>query len=224
MSLQRALDQADTNKMLRSLMVDPESGEVGQIGMYVRDHEHFRSLLNTCAAELRYDMYCDMVPYLRFKPKALDVYLSETADLSDRKQLPIITADGGLRAHPGATDVQSLEFIANQAILAERAKHRLTLTCRKCTRQAEFIGERKADCITDARMTGWAYDSASGFERCPVCMAGSRENHQRETQERILDLNARLREYVAQGDVGRAAITGRYIFRAARELDGFPIC
>ncbi len=204
MSLQRAEEQADIRKVMRRLgFVDADMDEVGQLGVYVRDHDHFRSLLNTCAPEVRYDMYCDMVPYLRFAPKPLDVYLSENADLADRKQLPIITADGGLRAHPGAPDVQSLEFIANQAILAERARHRLTLTCRKCTRQAEFIGERKADCITDARLFGWAYDSTSGFERCPVCMAGSRENHQRETQERLLDLNARLREY-------------------ARELDGFP--
>ncbi len=223
MSLQRSLDQADMNKMLRSLMVDPESGEVGQIGMYVRDHEHLRSLLNTCAAESRYDMYCDMVPYLRFAPKPLDVYLSETADLSDRKQLPIITADGGLRAHPGAPDVMSLEYIANRAILEERAKERLLLVCGKCTRGAEFIGERKADCVADARIAGWAYDAGSKFERCPKCMAGSHESYQREQQEIILELNARLREYVAAGDVGRAAITARYIFRAAKDLEGFPV-
>lgn len=222
MSLQRAEEQVDINKLLRSLMVDPESGEAGQIGMYVRDHEHFRSLLNTCAAESRYDMYCDMVPYLRFKPKPLDVYMSETSDISDRKQLPIITADGGLRPHPGAPDVMSLEYIANRAILEDRAKERLWLVCGKCTRGEEFIGERRADCVSDARATGWAYDAAAKFERCPLCMAGSRENYQREQQEVVLELNARLREYVKAGDVGRATITARYIFRAAKELDGFP--
>ncbi len=223
MSLQRAEEQADIRKVMRRLgFVDADMDEVGQLGVFVRDHDHFRSLLNTCPAENRYDMYCDMVPYLRFAPRPLDVYLSETADLSDRKQLPIITADGGLRPHPGAPDVMSLEYIANRAILEDRAKERLWLVCGKCTRGEEFIGERKADCVADARFSGWAYDAASKFERCPKCMAGTAEAHQRETKERVLELNARLREYVAAGDVVRAAITGRYIFRAAKELEGFP--
>lgn len=223
MSLQRAEEQADIRKVMRRLgFVDADMDEIGQLGVFVRDHEHFRSLLNSCPVENRRDMYCDMVPYLRFKPKELDVYLSETGDLADRKQLPIITADGGLRPHPGAPDVMSLEYIANRAILEDRAKERLRLVCGKCTREEVFIGERKADAISDARFAGWAYDSAANFERCPRCMAGSREQHQRDTHERILELNARLREYVASGDVGRAAITGRYIYRAAKELEGFP--
>lgn len=223
MSLQRAEEQADIKKVMRRLgFVDADMDEIGQLGVFVRDHDHLRSLLNTCPVENRYDMYCDMVPYLRFKPKELDVYLSETADLSDRKQLPIITADGGLRPHPGGPDVMSLEYIANRAILEDRAKEKLWLVCGKCTREAVFIGERRADCVSDARATGWAYDAAAKFERCPQCMAGSRDNFLRDQQEVVLELNARLREYVAAGDVGRAAITARYIFRAAKELEGFP--
>jgi len=134
-------------------------------------HEEFRRLLDTCRPEQRRRAYDTLVPHLRFVAKPLDVYIAENQNEAERKQLPTIAADGMLVPFRRA-EILSDEFAAQEAIRKSLARLRMTVVCRKCTKQAEFFGDRKADCIAEARSAGWAYDEtmATGGETCPECL------------------------------------------------------
>lgn len=99
----KRLDERAVNQMLMSnglgKLDDP--GLIPQLGFLVshvvRSHEQFRELVNRCEPSTRPLMYEALKPYVRaFEPRPLDVYIAELADLAERKQLPIVNADGTL--------------------------------------------------------------------------------------------------------------------------------
>lgn len=48
----------------------------------------------------------------------------------------------------------------------------LTITCIKCTRQAQFMAERQIDAAEAARRKGWVSTSAGAI--CPKCPGGGK--------------------------------------------------
>ena len=87
------------------------------------------------------------------------------------QELPTVDSDGKFHAFrpPEIRSVQA-------AVEEEMSQHHLTLTCRKCTREETFHGERKAEVIFKARQAGWTYGldptgkgSEKASEICPDC-------------------------------------------------------
>jgi hypothetical protein len=164
-------DKAVINRMLSSSgypTLDDPTALCSQLGGMVRDHEHFRSLLAHAEPETRRDMYDALTPNLRFKPKPLDVYMSEAGDIADREQQPRWAGD---HFEPYMTaeirTTNTVQVLVEQAA----AKVRLDLVCRKCTRGASFYGPTKYDAVRSARDAGWTYDEITGTGReiCPEC-------------------------------------------------------
>lgn len=144
-----------------------EADTVRQMACLVMDHDHFRELLGVCDPHLRREMYEAMRPHLAFRPWTLDAYMAEAGRLAEAKHLPVLQPDGALKQYY-PPEVR----IAQQAVEAALAEVELIVTCVKCTRQASFFGERKADCVMAAREAGWIYDVlGDAREICPDCPA-----------------------------------------------------
>jgi hypothetical protein len=92
------------NKLLASHglgRLEDGAGLVAQLAFLVKDHEHFRQLLEASEPAERVSMYDAMTPSLRFPALPLDVYMAETRAIAERKQLPTLEADGSIRPfHP----------------------------------------------------------------------------------------------------------------------------
>lgn len=144
-----------------------DPGLLPALGCLVLDHEHFRQLLTKCEPEHRTAMYEALRPHLRFRPKPLDVYIAESADLAERKQLPIQGPDGRLR------EFRPPEIAAvRKTVEASPAEEVLNLTCQKCTKEATFAGRTRYDAIRLAREAGWVYYERGDGTRgviCPDC-------------------------------------------------------
>ena len=93
------LEQINHYLASRGLGQIGDTGLLAQFGFLVRDHLHFQQLLAACAPELRNGMYEALVPYLGFRPKALDVYIIDAAADAERRQLPILKPDGHLEQY-----------------------------------------------------------------------------------------------------------------------------
>lgn len=150
--------------------LDEPAALVQQMATLIQDHDHFRRLLAKCEPEQRYQMYESLAPRLRFTAKTLGDYMIESAQIAEERQWPTVAPDGTLLPFKTA-EVETDEYIAEQAIKAEQAKERLWLVCKKCTKEAVFYGARKVDAIRDARASGWTYDEVAGTGRevCPDC-------------------------------------------------------
>ncbi len=150
-------------------------GEAGalmsQLAMFVRDENHFRSLLNACDPEDRRDMYESLRPNLRFELKPLDVYVAEMAIDAARRQLPTIGPDGGLVAYKPPPEIRIDDALATDAIAADIAKYRLHVVCVVCTAEDTFSGITQEDAVKAAREYGWRM----GFKRVDVADPFSRE-------------------------------------------------
>ncbi len=147
--------------------LDSPSELVGQIGFLVQDHDHLRQLLTACVPEERVSMYEALRPNLRFEPKPLDVYLSESGRIAAQMQWPLVTPDGKFRAYQ-PPDVRTVQTACAEAV----ATGALTLVCRKCTRETVFRGVTEADAVRAARDAGWTYGldpEGRGREICPDC-------------------------------------------------------
>lgn len=88
----RRINHILANHGLPSL--DAPRGLMEALGGKIRDHEHLRSLLIRCEPKERQSMYDSLKAHLKFSPLPLDVYIARSADLAERKQLPIIREDG----------------------------------------------------------------------------------------------------------------------------------
>lgn len=147
-----------------------DAGVLQAMAFLVQDHEHFRQLLAICEPEQRVGMYDSMRPYLRFQAHPLDVYMSETGRLAAQKQLPVLNADGSLSPfHPAEISAAPVD----QKLEALLPDVTLTVTCRKCTKTAEFQASTRVGAIYEARMAGWTWDElrGDGKEICPDCPA-----------------------------------------------------
>lgn len=139
---------------------------MAQLAMFVRDHHHFRSLLNTCEPENRRDMYEALSPNLRFKPKPLWEYMIEIYADAEARQLPTIGEGGKLEAFK-VPEVATLNDRAAEVV----CKEHLMLVCAKCTREAVFHGMTKDECVFQAREAGWKQRKRNGKREagCPQC-------------------------------------------------------
>ena len=105
----------------------------------VQDHEHLRSLLVRCEPENRSAMYDSLKPYLRFTPKPLDVYISESAERAANQDLPTIDSMGNINFSPApAYELGSDTAVAQAAVNEMFANYHLTVTCKKCTKTETF--------------------------------------------------------------------------------------
>ena len=162
------------NRMLQSHglgTLQDLAGLISQLGFMVRDHEHLRSLLVRCEPENRSAMYDSLKPYLRFTPKAMDVYIAESAERAANQDLPTIDSSGNINFSPAPTYEMTDTAAAQTAVNEVLAKHTLIVTCRKCTKWAAFTGDTKYDAIVNARLAGWVYYEMDGKPReiCPDC-------------------------------------------------------
>jgi hypothetical protein len=154
---------------------------IEQMAVCVRDHEHFRAILAKVEPDKRGIAYEAFRGHLRFTPKPLEVYLSESAQKAEAEKLPVWD-----EKNQTVTDYADyhgsgrpyLEVLAEQAIhRAERertAKGSLTLVCRKCTREAIFPSLDHIAAYAYATKVGWIFEKDDdGKERavCPECPA-----------------------------------------------------
>ena len=166
MDNRRTINRFLGNRGLATL--DNPAGLCMQIGFLVEDEEHFMQLLNRCEPQHRTEMYESLKPHLRFQPRPLDVLIAELGMQAEIEKLPTVDADGKFHAYRTPEIQTTVERVVEEEI----SQHHLTLTCRKCTKQAAFHGGRRIDAIWKAREAGWTYDSANGgSEICPDCPA-----------------------------------------------------
>lgn len=171
-------DVAAINRMLQSHglgTLDMGAGLMAQLGYLVQDHEHFRSLLVRCEPENRSAMYDSLRPYVRFQVHSLDHYMAESARLAEARKLPIYDNETGdiKRTTPMPATIRTADEETLQRLGEEEQPVSLTITCRKCTKQAQFCGATQYDAIWRAREQGWVYYIHEGEPRqiCPDCPA-----------------------------------------------------
>jgi hypothetical protein len=123
-------EHAAINRMLQSHglgRLEDGAGLMSQLGFMVQDHEHLRSLLVRCEPENRSAMYDSLKPYLRFTPKAMDVYIAESAERAANQDLPTIDSTGNINFSPTPTYEMTPDTAAAQDAVNEAfAKHVLT--------------------------------------------------------------------------------------------------
>ena len=140
-----------------------EPGSIGALARMVQDHEHFAELLRACEPQLRKDMYNAMSPNLNFPAYPLETYIIQAKQHAESMQFPTMDAAGNLHAY------NPPEAGVKPAIEIPEAE--LWLQCAKCKKESFFYAERKADCISEARKAGWAFDELAGvFHICPNCL------------------------------------------------------
>jgi hypothetical protein len=157
--------------------LDEAGALMTQLAMFVRDHAHFRTLLNNCEPEHRRDMYEALAPNVRFEAKPLDVYLIESAQDAERRQLPTVGEDGHFKPFRVPETLSSGDdAIATEAVAEALAKERLFMFCVACTREDVFRGITRQDAVADARKAGWRMAIKNGgpepeqVEVCPACV------------------------------------------------------
>jgi hypothetical protein len=154
--MRSAEEKSAINRMLQSHglgRLEDGAALIAQLGYMVQDHEHLRSLLVRCEPENRSAMYDSLKPYLRFTPKALDVYIAESAERAANQDLPTIDSTGNIHfKEPPTYELGSDPAVAQAAVNEMFANHHLTVTCKKCTKTQAFSGVRKADAVQAAWM------------------------------------------------------------------------
>ena len=175
--MRSAEETSAINRMLHSHglgRLEDGAGLMSQLAFMVMDHQHLRTLLVRCDPENHSAMYDSLKPYLRFTPKPLDVYISESAESAANQDLPTIDSMGNINFSPAPTYEMTDDTAAAQTAVNETlAKEVLTVTCRSCTKQEQFTGDTKYDAIVNARLAGWVYYEIDGQPReiCPDCPA-----------------------------------------------------
>ncbi len=151
--------------------------EAIRLASIVRDHQHLVYLLLRCDPEDRTIMYEALRPHLKFKAFSLDEYVSGARAKADAERLPTLNEDGTLSSYEDYSPTKKpLITLAEKAIkeavaIAKAGGRKLTVTCSKCTVQAEFVGETLVAATMAARKAGWVYDAKNDSEICPACPA-----------------------------------------------------
>lgn len=160
---------------------DNDREMIAQMGVCVRDHNHFRAILAKVEPEKRHIAYEAFRSHLRFTPKPLEVYLSEAAQLAEQEKLPVWDEKSqtitDYKDYHGSTRPY-LEVLAERAIhqatLERKAKGSLTLVCAKCTKTIIYPALDQVAAYAFAAKDGWIFDkNADGEEKavCPECPA-----------------------------------------------------
>jgi len=142
-----------------------DSASVPALARMVQDDEHFGEILRACDPKLRKDMYDAMSPNLKFRPRELEWYIIAAKDHASSQQFPTIDDEGNLKPYMMPT-VGS--WLAGEVI--EIPEEQLFVQCSRCTKEAVFFGERKADAISEMRHAGWAFDEFQTEHICAECL------------------------------------------------------
>jgi hypothetical protein len=144
------------------------------------DHADLERKLTSAPPALRGVIYETVVPHLKFKAWPLDRYVASAGRRAEQQQLPTVGADGKLHEFRAATDVSSLEKLAEDALALSLSKRTLIMVCAKCSRQQSFLAaesETPLSVIIRAREAGWVYDyiARPPVEICPSCPTSLRQ-------------------------------------------------
>lgn len=158
-------EQFAINHFLRShglAGLDQAGALASQLAFFVRDHRHFRMLLNQCEPENRRAMYETLAPNLQFKAKPMHEYLIELARDAECRQLPTINTDGTFKPFrvaeiPVKTEAQRDAEICNAAVGEAIANEHLVVVCTLCKREDVFHGVTKEDVVAALRKAGWRH-------------------------------------------------------------------
>lgn len=164
---------------------------IEQMAVCVRDHEHFRAILVKVEPHKRTTAYEAFRQHLRFTAKPLDVYLTEAAQAAEAERLPVWdeknqTVTDYSNYH--GSDRPFLEVLAERAIkraaLEQKAKGSLTITCAKCTKQANYPALDQVGAYAAAVRSGWVFKKIAADESWPCnCSTVIRDDckaHERE--------------------------------------------
>lgn len=149
-----------------------------QMAFLVRDHEHFRKILTACEPNKRKLAYEQMRPHLTFQPKPLEVYMSESAEIAEHKQLPTYYAEDDIRPHkvPEFGVKQQIERALGMAVIEQVAetqkRKRLTVNCSKCPSEITVFALDKASAYQTAEMLRWKFEGDKAL--CPNCAQSPR--------------------------------------------------
>jgi hypothetical protein len=140
-----------------------EPGAIAALAHSVQDHEHFSELLRACEPKLRREMYDAMSPNLRFPAHPLEWYIIHAKDHASSQQFPTLTADGNLKPYMMPTVGNAPPILVPE--------EELWVQCPRCKKESFFYAERKADCISEMRNAGWAWNELTQqAELCPNCL------------------------------------------------------
>lgn len=171
------------NRKLRKLGFSSlgEKELIAQMGVCVRDHDHFRSLMINVEPAKRTIAYEALRAHLRFTPKPLEVYLSEAAQQAEAQKLPVWDEKNhtitDYSNYHGSGRPQ-IEVLAERAIktaeLQRKAKGNLILTCQKCTVQGIYPALDRIGAYAFAVKDGWVFEKGADDKEqaiCPNCPA-----------------------------------------------------
>ena len=165
-------EEAILKGKLRRLGIAPDVQEgIKALAPMILNHAQFASIIMAASGDTRQALYDAVRPYLRFRPKPLDVYVAEAGRKAEAERLPTIE-DGKLVAFKPAQDVGSADRV-RAAMAEEMRKKTLVLKC-NCGREESFHrawDENSNDVILRARRAGWVCDFKSEVPReiCPEC-------------------------------------------------------
>jgi len=148
---------------------------IEQMGVCVRDHAHFRSLMLCVTPDKRTIAYEALRSRLTFVPRSLDEYLAEGAMLAEQAKLPVWdeknqTVTDYADYHGGKTQLEVLAMRAiKRAAQEEKCDKNLMLTCAKCTVQAMFPALDKLAAYSYARKSGWWFEKNEDGKEIAVC-------------------------------------------------------
>lgn len=189
MSVKHDFRKEPINRKLRKLGFSSlgEKELIAQMGVCVRDHDHFRSLMINVEPAKRTIAYEALRAHLRFTPKPLEVYLSEAAQQAEAQKLPVwdeknqTITDYSNYHGSGRPQIEVLaERAIKQNYLERKAKGTLILTCTKCTKEMAYPGLNRIAAYAAAKHDGWAFEKAAEEEEisiCPTCPSSTRLLH-----------------------------------------------
>lgn len=142
-------------------------GYENRLGEWVDKHVFLRDLLNECDTKDRSEMYEAIVPKLQFKAKSLTEY-------EDAIALKAGNLISQRRGRVTGDAPRPVEVGGNKYAVAPRNRSTnvvATLSCWKCGKSAQFVGDTAAGAMIAGRKGGWTRDKAINKETCPDCAA-----------------------------------------------------
>ena len=192
------LERARINKYLQSHglggLDDPTLNV--QLAFFVRDHEHFRSVLLRVDPAERVNCYNALAPKLRFQAKPLEDYIREGKEIAEKEQLPSYdektfevkpfspgpiseTAKEALSGKTKEEREAAAKAKKEQAQLdrvndriaeqhgQEIARGRLEVCCNKCLFGVTVYAADRIDAYRTLASNGWHLDGDKAY--CPDC-------------------------------------------------------
>jgi hypothetical protein len=134
-------------------------------GEWIDKHKFLRDLLAECDESGRSEMYSAIRPHLNFPALPLSTYETMMTERMEN-----LISKGAARAEgpaPRPIDVGGKKYtrVASEAV----ATHALaTLSCQRCSKQMNFLGDTPVGALIAARKAGWA--RMPDKWTCPKCV------------------------------------------------------